>query len=196
MFSSQTCALSIVKPCGPLVVIPNNLSLKAAKTEIGFDSIVNGGYQLGSGRHSLALKHVAPILDMEPPTDIHELRRVLGLFVQSKSMVANYATVVRPLTRLTGKVPWAWGEKENEAFLSMKEAIAQRPELHNPDYSTSNHVMPPYTRSTLTSPAISAHRLGTHAATTQTLSVHSTSVPVMAISETLTRPTSDIDTFL
>lgn len=122
------------------VVIPNNLSLKAAKTEIGFDSVVYGGYQLGSGRRSLALKHVAPILDMEPPTDIHELRRVLGLFVQSKSMIADYATVVRPLTRLTGKVPWTWGEKENEAFLFMKAAIARRPALHNPDYSRPFYV--------------------------------------------------------
>ena len=118
-----------------VAIVPNNISLKASKTRIGYSSIVYGGYKLGQGQRSLAEKHLAPILDMTIPEDVSALRRVLGLFVQSKSLIKNYALIVAPLTRLTGKVPWQWGEKQQEAFIKLKEAILEGPALANPDYT-------------------------------------------------------------
>jgi hypothetical protein len=46
------------------------------------------------GSH-LALKHLDPIRQLLPPTDIHELRRVLGLFVVSRKYIKDFATITK-----------------------------------------------------------------------------------------------------
>jgi len=117
------------------VVVPNQISLKAAKTGVGFPSVVFGGYKLGMNKRAVADKALAPIQDMTPPTDVPQLRRVLGLFVCFRTFIPNYATVAAPLTRLTGKVPWTWGKPEQEAFAAIRDAILERPALFNPDFS-------------------------------------------------------------
>ena len=63
-----------------------------------------------AGSH-LALKHLDPIRNLIPPNDIHELRRVLGLFVVSRKYLPDYALVSRPMTEiLRGKPPtFRWG---------------------------------------------------------------------------------------
>ena len=54
-----------------LAIVPNNISLKASKTRIGYPTATYGGYVLGSGQRSIAEKHLAPILDMLPPTSLY-----------------------------------------------------------------------------------------------------------------------------
>ena len=89
---------------------------------------------------SLAKKQLAPVLNMQPPTDVSSLRHVLGVFVQSMDMVKDYAIKVKPLTALTGKIPWRWTEKEQQAFQSVKAEIAENPQVHNPDWTRRLHL--------------------------------------------------------
>ena len=86
-----------------------------------------------SGAKSLGFQQVKPVAEMEHPRNVPELRRALGLFVQSMHFVPDYAATVKPLTRLTGKVPWKWGDVERAAFEKVRSAIVSRPKLWVPD---------------------------------------------------------------
>ena len=72
-----------------------------------------------------------------PPTDIHELRRVLGLFVVSRKYIKDYAVITRPMTDLLrGKaVSFAWGEKQQEAFDCVRDKLLQGVHLCAPDFT-------------------------------------------------------------
>lgn len=56
----------------------NKITLKASKTKVGFPTCNAGGFELGNGVRKLADKHMAPLLALQPPTNVSELRRVLG----------------------------------------------------------------------------------------------------------------------
>ena len=73
---------------------------------------------------------------MIPPTDIGELRRVMGLLVQHKDTIPWYATEAMPLHRLTRKgVEWQWTDAENNAFEFLRSACLKNTILCPPDYS-------------------------------------------------------------
>ncbi len=62
-----------------------------------------------------------PRTRMVPPANVPELRKTLGVFVQSSRFIPNYAHVVRPLTELTrsenGKaVPFTWTQERQDSF--------------------------------------------------------------------------------
>jgi hypothetical protein len=118
----------------------HNLSLKASKTKLGFETATFGGYEIGGGMRSLAEKHLAPLARMKPPTDVSSLRTVLGLLVQSMGGIEKYSIHAKPLTRLTGKVPWKWGEEEQKAFEYLKAQALERHKLYNPDWARRIHV--------------------------------------------------------
>ena len=117
------------------VVVPNNISLKASKNRIGYSTADVGSYTVGHNQRTLAAKHLEPIATMQPPDDVPSLRRTLGLFVSSLLFIEDYKITARPLTRLTGKVPWIWGDEQQRAFDTIREAILSRPALYNPDYT-------------------------------------------------------------
>ena len=113
----------------------NQITLKAKKTKLGFKTANVGGFEVGSGERKLAEKHMDPLRELRPPGNVSELRRVLGLFVQVNSFVPNFAIKARPLTRLTGKVPWVWGQVEQEAFVALQELTSARPTMFAPDFA-------------------------------------------------------------
>ena len=83
---------------------------------------------------------MAPLLDLQPPTNVSELRRVLGLFVQLNHYVPNYAVIAKPLTKLQGNAAWRWTEVEQEAFEALKKMTCARPTLAAPDFERRFYV--------------------------------------------------------
>jgi RNase H-like domain found in reverse transcriptase len=76
----------------------------------------------------------AALLKWPEPTNVSELRSLLGTFGFWRSFIAYYADVTEPLTRLTCKnVAWRWGEEQTSALQRMKAAVAAAPLLHPPD---------------------------------------------------------------
>ena len=122
------------------VLDQNQITVKPTKARIGFPSATFGGYEIGRGVRSVAEKNVQPILEMQTPKDVSEVRRVLGIFVQMQNMVPNYTTIARPLTRLTGKKAWRWSTDEDTAFQTLRNLCAGRPSLSNPDYNRIQHL--------------------------------------------------------
>jgi hypothetical protein len=87
------------------------ITLGISKTRFGYGEAQFFGFRVNREGSHLALKHLDPIRQLIPPADIHELRRVLGLFVVSRKYLRDYALISRPMTEvLKGKPPTLrWG---------------------------------------------------------------------------------------
>jgi hypothetical protein len=98
------------------------------KTKFGFREAQFFGFRIDKKGSHLALKHLDPIRNLVPPTDIHELRRVLGLFVVSRKYIQDYAMITHPLTDLLrGKaLTFTWGEEAAACFQSCPRQVASR----------------------------------------------------------------------
>jgi hypothetical protein len=68
------------------------------------------------------------------PSNVSELRSLLGTFGFWRSFTAKYADITEPLTRLTCKnTAWRWGEEQTVALQRLKDAVAAAPLLKPPD---------------------------------------------------------------
>ncbi len=101
------------------------ITLGPPKTKFGFREAQFFGFRIDKRGSHLALKHLDPIRNLVPPTDVHELRRVLGLFVVSRKYIQDYAMLTRPLTDLLrGKaVSFTWGEAQQNAFDLIRDKL-------------------------------------------------------------------------
>ena len=89
---------------------------------------------VGEGTYVVADKNVAPVKASTPPRDKPGLRRFLGLTMMSRQHIPQYAQLSRPLTRLTGNVPWRWGNEEQQAFEDLRAAVTEASKLYIADY--------------------------------------------------------------
>ena len=102
--------------------------LNATKTSIGYSHCVFFGFEVDALGVRLADKNLDPIRRMVPPTNLHELRSTLGVFVQSSRFIPNYAHITQPLTHLTrssnGKpVPFLWTAAQQQAYDKIRDLL-------------------------------------------------------------------------
>lgn len=87
--------IGLVQPC----VLP--FGQKNSGTE------AQGPYRIAISQLSIdSRQHLDPIRNLVPPSDVSELRRVLGIFVQSRKYINNYAHIVKPMHRMMVKEPF------------------------------------------------------------------------------------------
>jgi hypothetical protein len=91
-----------------------SITLGISKTKFGYPEAQFFGFRVNREGSHLALKHLDPIRNFVPPSNIHELRRVLGLFVVSRKYLRDYALASKPMTDiLKGKPPtFRWGNSK------------------------------------------------------------------------------------
>jgi len=100
------------------------------------------------------------ILDTPPPSNLKELRSVLGLFGHYRQYIHHYADIAEPLQSMARQVrdeyhlkkgkprkksrkrfsnppvePFQWGEVEQKAFDTLKQKLTEAPILAHPDFS-------------------------------------------------------------
>ena len=94
-------------------------------------------------------KKIEAILAIDPPTNVKELRRFLGMVQYYRDMWMRRSEMLAPLTDLVGecgqtkatkakgtkKAPWHWDEIHQQAFDLVKTTIARDVVLAYPDYS-------------------------------------------------------------
>ena len=70
------------------------------------------------------------IKEMSRPTNCKELQRFLGIVTYVAKFIPNMAQITAPLRQLLEKnVEWVWDQKQEEAFTTLKTAIADPPVL-------------------------------------------------------------------
>jgi transposase InsO family protein len=121
-----------------------NWTLNATKTMVGFPSCPFFGFVVDKTGTRLADKNLDPVRRMVPPSNVSELRKTLGVFVQSSRFIPNYAHVVRPLTELTrsehGKpVAFTWTKERQDSFDHVRNLLLDGIHLAPPDYRLPFH---------------------------------------------------------
>ncbi|KAJ9565898.1 hypothetical protein OSB04_001864 [Centaurea solstitialis] len=107
--------------------------------------------QLQELRHPNLLKeqegiHVDPskveaVKKWEAPKTPTEIRQFLGLAGYYRRFIANFSKIAQPLTTLTQKdKKFVWGEKQEEAFQTLKQKLCNAPILALPE-GTDNFVV-------------------------------------------------------
>jgi len=119
-------------------------SLNATKTKAGYDTCTFFGFEADANGTRLADKNLDPITRMVPPQDLSELRHTLGVFVQSKAFIPDYALIVACLTALTrstnGKpVPFIWNSTTQAAYDHIRNLLLDGVHLHPAHYDLPFH---------------------------------------------------------
>jgi hypothetical protein len=119
-----------------------SITLGISKTRFGYPEAQFFGSRVNREGSHLAFKHLDPIRNLVPPTDIHELRRVLGLFVVSRKYLRDYALASKPMTdMLKGKPPtFKWGPEQQDAFDGIREKLLAGMHLSAPDFELPFHM--------------------------------------------------------
>jgi hypothetical protein len=92
---------------------------------------------------------VQAILEIQPPTNVKQLRHFLGMVQYYRDLWARWSKMLAPLTSLVGecgqtkvtrakgtkKVPWHWDEVHQRAFNHVKATVAREVVLAYPDIS-------------------------------------------------------------
>jgi hypothetical protein len=99
------------------------------------------GHVVGVGGVRADPRKTAVIATWPEPLNKKELQSFLGLANWFRKFVQGYANMVRPLTSLTGNVPWVWDAACNDAFAAVKAALVSPPVLALPDFSKAFEVI-------------------------------------------------------
>jgi hypothetical protein len=107
-----------------------------SKMRVGFPDVDHLGHKVvPSGTAPMTVK-VEAIVKMLPPTDVPELRAVLGTANYYRKFVKDYSTIAAPLNNLLREdVAWNWSEECQKAFDTIKEKLTQASILRRPDYT-------------------------------------------------------------
>jgi hypothetical protein len=141
--SSSVTDLSHLVPTRRAILraaIVTGTTLKPSKTRIGFKNTKLLGHMLEGDRITPHEDNLRPLRELRPPQSKPELRRALGLLLLGKDHTARYSVKARPLTKLTGNVPFAWTATHQGVFDSLKEEVLAAPPIHQPDRSRPLHI--------------------------------------------------------
>ena len=87
-------------------------------------------------------KKLEGIKNFPRPRDVHQVRRFLGLASYFRRFVPRFAERASALTTLLKKDrKYEWGEREERAFVDLKEALGRSPvlQMYNPERRTELH---------------------------------------------------------
>ena len=130
------------------------LQVNAAKSNFAATEIEYLGYTLSREGISPQKSKVAAILALEPPSNVKQLRRVLGIIQYYRDLWARRTDLLAPLTDLVAECgstklskvrkkdgtprkqpkPWHWDQIHQDAFDEIKKIIARDVILAYPSY--------------------------------------------------------------
>ncbi|KAL8411455.1 hypothetical protein RB596_000918 [Gaeumannomyces avenae] len=92
------------------------------------------GFVITPGEVRMDPKKVQQVLEWPVPTNVKEVRGFLGFLNFYRRFIRDFSKKAAPLTNFTkNNVPFYWGEREQEAFELLREAVTQEPVLVIPD---------------------------------------------------------------
>ena len=115
-----------------------NITARPTKCVIGAAEVEFVGHWLGRGAVSVQDDNVEKIRSAPKPKTKKEVRSFLGLVGYYHDFIPNFAAIAAPLSDLTKKGQpnhVRWGEPQEKAYDSLKQAIICKPILQLPDLS-------------------------------------------------------------
>ena len=108
----------------------SGLKLNKEKCEIGKSKIKFFGRMISGDGIGADPEKVKAIVDLRPPTNVHELKQLLGMVNYLGKFLPNLSTVLQPISELLKTdMTWLWGVKQAEAFQKVKELVTTTPIL-------------------------------------------------------------------
>lgn len=108
----------------------SGLKLNRDKCEFRKTKIEYFGHTISEDGIQPNADRVAAIRNMAPPTNVTELRRVIGMINYLGRFVPNLASVMKPMSDLLkGTNAWTWDSAQDLAFDKVKTLITESPTL-------------------------------------------------------------------
>src|ERR1700730_12354334 len=110
----------------------NQLYCSARKCQFEVDKVDYLGIRITQGWIRISPEQIKAILEIGIPRNKKQLRRALGILGAFRKHIQGYSDIAKPLTRLTGEVPYVWGEVEMQRFRKLQEMVMTSPILQLP----------------------------------------------------------------
>lgn len=112
-----------------------NLTINIDKCEFFPETIKYLGYIIGQGKIQPNPNKIIALRAAKTPTNVSEVRSLLGLLGFYRQFIQNYSSKAEPLTRLTKKgQPFIWTREQEQAMqelmLNLEEMVLANPELN------------------------------------------------------------------
>ena len=108
----------------------NQLTVNVPKCLIGVPSMLFFGHIFSGEGVSPDPKKVEAMQSANAPSNPSEVRSLLSSAAFCSRFIRNFATMTRPLRRLTcNGVPWEWGKSEQHSFEKLKAALSAKTTL-------------------------------------------------------------------
>lgn len=119
-----------------------NLTLNLKKCFFFQSEIDYLGFEISEEGIKPGSKKIQAVQEFPQPSIVHQVRQFVGLASFFRRFIYNFASIARPLTKLTkADVTWTWGEEQESAFLNIKSKLIARPilALYNTEFDTEVH---------------------------------------------------------
>ncbi|XP_033728239.1 uncharacterized protein K02A2.6-like [Pecten maximus] len=108
----------------------SGLKLNKEKCEFSKSRIEYFGHVISDKGISPNPKRIEAICDLEPPKDITELRRIIGMINYLGRFLPDLSTIMKPMTDLLkSDQVWNWTAMQQKAFDDLKEKLTDTPVL-------------------------------------------------------------------
>ena len=108
------------------------IKLKPVKCEFCTKTTFLGRQVNGEGL-AIGENYVLTIKEWKAPRNLKEVEQFLGFVNYHRTFIKDLSRIAAPLTELTRKKPWKWGEEQQTAFEKLKSALQTTPVLAIPD---------------------------------------------------------------
>ena len=104
----------------------NNLTINAKKCEFQVNKMLFFGHVFSGSGISFDPKKIEALQTVSPPKNVTEVRSLLSSASFSSGFIKDFATITRPLRKLTCKDQvWTWEAEQQNSFDQLKTALSK-----------------------------------------------------------------------
>jgi hypothetical protein len=117
------------------------MALNPEKTYLAVHRGVLLGYVVSKSGREPEPEKIKVITNLQPPTTVKEVQRVLGHVGWYRELIPDYATITMPITHLQKKnTKFEWTEECEQSFEALKKRLSSYPVLRPPKWELPFHI--------------------------------------------------------